>query len=122
MYISIQAKSEDNLLENCYEKYGRNIYVLPLRCKDIATGIWLFDNTSLVDEFLKNVLVPNIELDEVDRKNLAECGTLTPTEIPDTDADVEELVKQINKEGDSDLGGNECSAGELLKESDTDDY
>ena len=122
IYLSIQEKSEDHLLGNCYKKYGRNIYVLPLRCKDIATGIQLFDNTTLVDEFLKNVLVPNVELDEVDRENLAKCGTLTPADIPETDADVEELVKQIDKEDDSGLEVKECSTEEFPKEPDNDGY
>lgn len=122
MYVDIEAKSEDHLLANCYEKYGRNIYVLPIRCKDTVTGIQLFDNTTLIDEFLKNVLVPYVELDEVDRENLAKCGTLTPAEIPETDADVEEIVKQIDKEDDSGLEGKECSAEEFPKEPDNDGY
>lgn len=122
IYDGIQAKSEDHLLANCYEKYGRNIYVLPIRCKDTVTGIQLFDNTPLIDEFLKNVLIPYVELDEVDRENLAKCGTLTPAEIPETDADVEELVKQFDKKDDSGLEGKECSAEEFPKEPDNDGY
>lgn len=119
IYDGIQAKSEDHLLANCYEKYGRNIYVLPIRCKDTVTGIQLFDNTPLIDEFLKNVLVPYVELDEVDRENLAKCGTLTPAEIPETDADVEELAKQFDKE-DGAEEDKECHTEEHQEETDND--
>lgn len=35
-----------------------------------------------------------VELDEVDHKNLNEYGTLTPTKIPETDADVKEILKE----------------------------